>query len=55
MSQFSKFNPGVVITPMEPSKRLAKRAHRNAQRLSGKLSLAQVRAIKGVKTPKQEK
>jgi len=42
----SKFNPGVVVTSMPPSYREMKKARRNALKLSGKLSLEQVRAIR---------
>ncbi len=42
----SKFNPGIVVTSMPPSHRDMMKARRKALKLSGKLSLEQVRAIR---------
>ncbi len=42
----SKFNPGIVVTKMPPSRRAMVKAHRNAMKLSGKLSKSQIAHIR---------
>ena len=55
MKTHSRFNPGIVVTSMGPSMREILHVKKVAQKLSGKLSLKQVKAIRAARAEAPKK